>query len=151
MHTTNRIVIQADPAQVYALAQNTAGWPRILPHYRYVTTVHQRDDVRVVEMSADRDFGILRYPTWWSWVQWDEPAARRVRFRHVGGITRGMDVVWQITPLAGGSVEVVIDHWLHKRSLLVALFYRLVVGQIFVHFIAQRTLEGVKRAAEAGQ
>ncbi|MBA3946407.1 MAG: SRPBCC family protein [Herpetosiphonaceae bacterium] len=148
MHTANRIVINADPELVYQAASQTTNWPAILPHYRYVTSFYQGGDVQVVEMSANRDFGAFRYPTWWSSIQWNEPTQRRVRYRHVGGITRGMEVVWHITPLPNGHVQVIIDHALHKRNPLVALFYELVVGRLFVMFIAQRTLEGVKRWCE---
>lgn len=151
MHTKNRIVIDADPATVYQAACDTANWPTILPHYRFVNTLYERDDVRVVEMSANRDFGAFQYPTWWSSIQWNEPHAHKVRYRHVGGVTRGMDVAWHITPRPQGGVEVVIDHALVKRNPLVALFYNLIVGRVFVFFIAQRTLEGVKRHCERGK
>lgn len=148
MHTHNHIVINADRATVYQVASDTAQWPTILPHYRYVNTLHNHADVRVVEMSANRDFGVFQFPTWWSSLQWNEPETYTVRYRHVGGITRGMDVEWRITSRPQGGVDVVIDHTLRKRNPLVALFYALIVGQVFVHFIAQRTLEGVKRHAE---
>lgn len=148
MHTLNRIVIKADSDTVYQAASETADWPRILPHYRYVHTLYSADEVRVLEMSATRDFGFFQYPTWWSSIQRNAPHEGRVRYRHVGGVTRGMDVEWQIRPLSDETVEVVILHHLSKNNPVVALFYKLVVGQIFVRFIAQRTLEGVKRHCE---
>lgn len=148
MHTVNRIIINADPDRIYQVASDTAAWPSILPHYRYVKTWWQAGDVRVVEMSANREWPGFKYPTWWSSIQWNEPAQRQVRYQHVGGITRGMEVLWRIQPLAAGQVEVTIDHTLRKQQPLLALFYTLVVGRMFVMVIAQRTLEGVKRACE---
>src|SRR3989442_4991412 len=40
----------------------------------------------------------LRYPTWWVSEMTVDRRAREIRYRHVRGITQGIDVVWQIVP-----------------------------------------------------
>src|SRR5207249_784227 len=53
-----------------------------------------------VEMAAWRPFGPIRYPTWWVSEMTVDPLAREIRYRHVRGMTRGMDVVWRFRPQA---------------------------------------------------
>ena len=127
-------------------------WPNILPHYRWVR-FHRRDDFGhgLVEMSAFRDFpGGVRYPTWWMSdmrSDADEPA---VFYKHVRGITRGMDVKWSFQPRADGSTFVRIVHeWNGPEwPLISGIAAKLVIGPHFVSAIAQRTLAGVGREAE---
>ena len=47
-------------------------------------------------MSANRPFGPLDWPTWWTSEMWIDPVRREVHYRHIRGITRGMDVVWKL-------------------------------------------------------
>lgn len=77
-------------------------------------------------------------------------AGYRVRYRHIEGITRGMDVEWSLRP-AGSEVEVVIVHEWNGPAwpLIGPLAANLVIGPVFIHGIASRTLAGVKRRAEA--
>jgi hypothetical protein len=72
-----------------------------------------------------------------------------VRYRHVEGITRGMDVEWSLHH-QGKDVEVIIMHeWRGPAwPLIGALAADLVIGPVFIHGIASRTLAGVKRFAE---
>jgi len=107
-----------------------------------------------VEMAAWRPFGaFFKYPTWWvSEMTVDRPAGE-IRYRHVRGITRGMEVAWRLVEVGGGSeggVEVEIVHtWDGPRWPLVGrLAANLVIGPVFIHGIASRTLAGIKRAAE---
>jgi hypothetical protein len=74
----------------------------------------------------------------------------RVIYRHVEGITRGMDVEWSMHGSETG-VEVVIVHEWNGPSwpLIGGLAATLVIGPVFIHGIASRTLAGVKRRAEA--
>ena len=152
MRTVDRIRVHAPFDTVFAAASAVARWPAILPHYRWVRML----DDGLVEMAAWRPFGggLLQYPTWWvSQMTVDRPAGE-IRYRHVRGITRGMDVVWRLMEDGGseGSVEVEIVHtWGGPRWPLVGrLAANLVIGPVFIHGIASRTLAGIKRATEAG-
>ena len=75
------------------------------------------------------------------------PARRAVRYRHVRGVTTGMDVEWTLRDTADGRGR-------HDRARMerpaVAADRRpaaeWVIGPVFVHGIASRTLAGLKRA-----
>ncbi len=75
-----------------------------------------------------------------------------VRYRHVRGITRGMDVEWAFAP-TGDGVAVTITHlWAGPRWPLVgAPAARLVIGPVFIHAIAQLTLAGIAFVAEGSK
>jgi uncharacterized membrane protein len=151
MRTVDRIRVHAPFARVFAAASSVARWPTILPHYRWVRTL----DDGLVEMAAWRPFarGLLKYPTWWvSEMTIDRPAGE-IRYRHVRGVTSGMDVVWRMVEDgegSGGTVQVEIVHtWDGPRWPLIGkLAADLVIGPVFIHGIASRTLAGIKKAAE---
>ncbi len=106
-------------------------------------------------MAAWRPFGVLKYPTWWvSEMTVDRPAGE-IRYRHVRGITRGMKVVWRMVEVGGsygGGVDVEIVHtWDGPHWPLIGpLAANLVIGPVFIHGIASRTLAGIKNAVERG-
>src|SRR5690606_29114813 len=77
----------------------------------------------------------------------DEPA---VRYRHIEGITRGMDVIWEFHPEAEDVTRVRIVHtWTGPRwPLIGGIAANLVIGPFFISAIAQRTLRGVGVEAE---
>jgi ribosome-associated toxin RatA of RatAB toxin-antitoxin module len=151
MRTVDQIRVHASFARVFAVASSVARWPTILPHYRWVRFL----DDGLVEMAAWRPFGAIKYPTWWvSEMTVDRPAGE-IRYRHVRGITREMQVRWRLVEVGEGSggskgVDVEIVHtWDGPRWPLVGrLAANLVIGPIFIHGIASRTLAGIKRAAE---
>lgn len=145
MRTTDRIHVRAPLARVYAAASAVEHWPAILPHYRWV----RRLDDGLVEMAAWRPFGVLNYPTWWVSEMTTNPAAGEIRYRHVRGITRGMDVLWRLEERDGGVDAEVVHSWDGPRWPLIGrLAANLVIGPVFIHGIASRTLAGIKRAAE---
>lgn len=154
MRTVDRIHIRAPFTRVFSAASSVARWPTILPHYRWVRLL---GDGRV-EMAAWRPFArdLIKYPAWWvSEMTVDRPAGE-IRYRHVRGITRGMDVVWRLvedSESSGGSegVNVEIVHTWDGPSwpLIGGLAANLVIGPIFIHGIASRTLAGIKRATES--
>lgn len=154
MRTVDVRRIAAPPAVVWPLAVAVERWPALLPHYRFVT----RDDGApagdgVVTMAAWRPFGgPLRWPTWWRSRMWTDAARHEIRYRHIGGLTTGMDVRWTIEAAGPAASEVTIVHeWDGPRWPLVGgLAARLVIGPVFVHGIASRTLAGIARAAEGG-
>jgi len=150
MRTVDRVTIAAPIERVFAAARDVERWPAILPHYRWV----RRLEGDLVEMAAWRPFGPapLRWPTWWVSEMTVDADRREIRYRHVRGITRGMDVVWAARETAGGAVDVEIVHvwsgppWPLIRTLAAAF----VIGPVFVHGIASRTLAGLKRYLERG-
>jgi hypothetical protein len=157
MATVDERLVHAPLATIFELAWRVTEWPRHLSHYRYVRFREQRaDGGGLVEMSANRPFGIFQWPTYWlSEMSVDgsehrPSASPNVRFRHVGGITRGMDVEWSFAA-EGTNTRVRIVHvWNGPRWPLIGRFAAtVVIGPVFVHGIASRTLAGLGRVAEA--
>ena len=151
MRTIDRVRVRAPLQRVLQAAVDVEQWPRLLSHYRWVRMLERSGEGGVVEMAAWRPFGMLRYPTWWvSEMQVDRPAAA-VRYRHVRGITRGMDVEWRLRS-SGGDTEVEIVHeWTGPPWPLIGrAAASLVIGPVFIHGIASRTLAGLDRHVEEG-
>ena len=147
MRTVDRLRIQATPAEVFRAASEVERWPEILSHYRYVRMLERRSDGGVVEMSANRPFGPLNWPTWWVSEMWIDPGARQVRYRHIRGITRGMDVVWNVEADGDGASATIVHEWTGPAWPLVRRpAAEWVIGPVFVHGIASRTLAGIARA-----
>jgi hypothetical protein len=157
---TDRRVVQLDVGEadapiavMHAVAADVARWPDHLAHYRWVRFLERAPDGGgIVEMAANRPFGVADWPTWWRSemeVRADVPC---VRFRHIAGVTTGMDVEWRYEPLDGGRrTRILLEHvWNGPRWPLVGtLAARLVIAPVFVHGIASRTLAGL--AAEAAR
>ena len=150
MKTIDERLIAAAPDDVFQAAADVEGWPAILPHYRYVRMLERRPDGGIVEMSANRPFGPLNWPTWWVSEMWVDPARREVRYRHIRGVTRGMDVLWQIEAAPSGSRATIVHEWSGPAWPLIRRpAAEWVIGPVFVHGIASRTLAGIARAAES--
>ena len=100
MHkTANEIVIQGDPDRIYQLAAAVEEWPAWLPHYRWVRVHGREGNRRTVEMAAWRT-GV---PVRWVSHQWLWPEERRITFRHIKGLSRGMEVEWRIESFETGG------------------------------------------------
>ena len=149
MVTVDGLVIRAPVDRVLDVAADVERWPDILTHYRWVRFLERRNGGGTVEMAAWRPFGVLRYPTWWVSHMTVHRAQHEVRYRHIRGITRGMDVVWSLVP-SGAGVEVTVTHrWSGPAWPIVGgVVARLVIGPVFIHGIASRTLAGIKRHTE---
>ena len=108
-------------------------------------------DSGIVEMAAVRPFGPLAWPVWWESEMWIDPPRREVRYRHVRGVTTGMDVVWSVVPRGPQETEVTIVHtWNGPAWPLIRVpAAEWVIGPVFVHGIASRTLAGLARVVEA--
>jgi hypothetical protein len=73
-----------------------------------------------------------------------------IRYRHVAGITTGMEVRWQLAEAGGGVAVEIVHEWAGPGWPLVGrLAADAVIGPVFVHGIAGRTLAGIRRRAEA--
>ena len=141
--------IRAHPDTVFRLAAAVEDWPRLLPHYRGVRMLREDGSQRLVEMAARRDW----IPVRWTAVQVRYPVQRRITFEHVGGITRGMDVAWTLVPAPDEqSVQVTIWHGFSPGWPLVPdWLVQLVVGRLFVDYIAGKTLRRIAELAEREQ
>ena len=149
MLVVDRISIRAPIARVFAAARDVEQWPSILSHYRWVRVLERGPGGDVVEMAAWRPFGLVRCPTWWVSHMTVDPSRHEIRYRHIRGITRGMDVVWSLAPNSAGVDVAVVHRWNGPAWPLVgATVARLVIGPVFIHGIASRTLAGIKRYTE---
>jgi ribosome-associated toxin RatA of RatAB toxin-antitoxin module len=149
MRTVDVLEIAATPAEVFAAAADVERWPERLSHYRYVRFLERSDGRGLVAMSAFRPFGPLGWPTWWTSEMEIDPVKREVRYRHVRGVTTGMDVVWQMEAHGNGTRVTLVHEWegppwgpLRRPAA------EWVIGPVFVHGIASRTLAGLARHLE---
>lgn len=157
LRTVDEMVVKASAQLMYDLAADVESWPALLPHYRYVRFRERRVGGGVVEMSANRPFGVLDWPTWWV-SQMDVRPHREspdpvIRFRHIEGITTRMEVEWVFSPLPDSTTHVSIVHaWDGPSWPMIGTFAaRTVIGPVFIHGIASRTLAGLAAAAERRQ
>ncbi len=148
MHSSIGIDIGASPALVFALAHDIERWADLLPHYaRSSARERLADGGVIVDCVARRPFVPilgLAVPVAWRSRTWSEPMTRRLRFVHVAGATRGMDVTWTIEGTATGC-RVEITHEFRPRIAPFAPF----VDRWFTRPIAARTLSTFKAIAEA--
>lgn len=161
MTTVDAAHVNAPLATIFELARDVERWPAHLAHYRFVRfTSRDGHGGGIVEMSANRPFGPLAWPTFWrSEMETISPGrttphaggtiAPTIRFRHIGGITTGMDVVWEFAARGAGTDVRIVHVWDGPRWPVIGPFAaRAVIGPVFVHGIASRTLAGLGRAAE---
>ena len=150
METLDERSVQAPVPVVFKVVKDVERWPELLAHYRFVRFREKSaDGGGIVEMSANRPFGVANWPTWWLSEMEVDHAKPAVRFRHIGGITREMDVEWSLTPTATGTHVRLLHVWNGPRWPVIGAFAATaVIGPVFIHGIASRTLEGLARAAE---
>ena len=150
LETVDELLVRAPVAVIFELARDVERWPDHLPHYRFVRfRARAVDGGGLVEMSANRPFGPLDWPTWWMSEMQVSDAVPNVRFRHVGGITTRMDVEWSFTPAAEGTLVRIVHVWDGPGWPVIGRFAATaVIGPIFVHGIASRTLAGLGAEAE---
>ncbi|HEU5316590.1 MAG TPA: SRPBCC family protein [Chloroflexota bacterium] len=147
MRTSTSILMRAPAERIYPLAAEVERWPELLPHYRWVTVLEQDASGRrkLVEMAARRGW----IPVSWQAVQQLHPETPAIHFRHVGGITTGMDVTWRFEPVEGAT-RVTIDHRLDLAWPFIGVVVaERVIGPHFVHHIAGLTLARIKRLVES--
>lgn len=151
MRTVDEARTSAPLDLAFEVAADVENWPEILPHYRWVRFREKRSFAEgVVEMAAWRPFPVFRWPTWWLSEMEHDAEARTVRYRHIGGITKGMDVLWEVLEESCGTTLLRIVHewdgppW----PLIRGIAAQGVIGPHFVSHIAGRTLAGVVREAE---
>lgn len=144
MHTENRIDIVGDIDRIFTMAAAVEAWPRLLPHYRWVTVIAEDEAGRIVEMAAHRD----GFPVRWTARQRVDRERYQIHFTHVRGISRGMEVCWFLEA-EGPVVHVRIVHDLTLRWPLIGPFVaEQIIGKIFVANIANKTLRTIKHTIE---
>lgn len=149
MRTEDRLFMRAPVERVFQAAVNVERWPELLSHYRWVRILERRRDGVVVEMAAWRAFGRLKYPAWWVSEMWVDAATHAVRYRHVRGITAGMAVEWRLRPAYEGTDVTIVHEWDGPAWPVIRRpAAEWVIGPVFVHGIASRTLAGIRQAVE---
>src|SRR5215210_109112 len=148
MRSTISIDVAAPGDLVFRLARDVERWPRLLPHYVAVDVSERRADGSLVARLVARRPLVpvlgIGLPVVWRSRSWPDRATRQLRFVHIGGATRGMDVTWRIDDTVDGC-RVSIDHVFAPRLPGWAAF----VDRAFTRPIAGRTLATFKALAEA--
>jgi ribosome-associated toxin RatA of RatAB toxin-antitoxin module len=145
VHTQNEIFIHADPATIYQFAAQVEFWPDILPHYRWVKVISSHDQYQLVEMAARRDF----IPVKWTAEMGLYPDEPRITFRHVRGVTTGMEVEWRFTPMADGTKVEILHELALGWPVIGGFAANRVIGPLFIANIAGKTLKRIKQLSES--
>ncbi len=124
-----------------------------MPHYRYVQVLKGERGRKLLRMSAWRDFIPVTWTAVLTVIEGNEGIPGTIVFHHTRGLVRGMDVAWTFEPHPEPGVVVVrITHHLHKPSFPVRLLGKrgidLLVGELFIEYIAGKTLKRIKMLAE---
>ena len=144
MRKINSIIMHAPKASIFETAANLELWPKILPHYRYIRYLERSPDRNVVVMAATRS-GI---PISWISEQIIDRDCCEIRFHHLKAFTKGMRVVWTFQDASAG-VLVEIKHDLAFRVNVLAPIVDKIIGDFFIHNIANKTLRCMKAYVEA--
>jgi ribosome-associated toxin RatA of RatAB toxin-antitoxin module len=157
METVDEQIVRAPVGAVFETVSRVEEWPAHLSHYRYVRFRERNaSGGGLVEMSANRPFelgsgavAVINWPTWWLSLMSVDRSTPSIRFRHVGGITKGMEVEWEFHPTAEGTHVRIVHAWNGPRWPVIGMLAAtLVIGPVFIHGIASRTLAGLAKVAE---
>jgi ribosome-associated toxin RatA of RatAB toxin-antitoxin module len=146
MHKTNYILMHAPKKAIFETAADLELWPKILPHYRYVHFLERGSDRNIVVMAARRS-GI---PITWTSEEIIDRERLEIHFLHLKAWTKGMRVVWTFSDALEG-VLVTISHDLRFRIPALSPIVNPIIGDFFIHSIANKTLRCMKAYVEAGQ
>jgi len=144
LHTGNFIQIRAPREKIFALVRDLPRWPELLPHYRYVRTVGSGEKGSIVQMAATRS-GI---PISWTSEFWADERALELHFLHLRKWTKGMKVVWTLTPTRDGT-RVEIIHDLKFRLPWLGWLAEPIISGFFIGHVANKTLATFKTHLEA--
>lgn len=144
MYIRHEALVHAPPDTVFSLAADVTRWPSLHRAYRWCRILALTPDGLVFEMAGR----IRGWPARWTAVEERQPAARRLVFRHIHGVTTGMRVTWSLSPQHAGTA-VAIEHELVLRWPLIGRqISDWIVGPVFIDWIARETLSAIKRASE---
>jgi len=144
MYKSSSIIMRAPKISIFETAANLELWPEILPHYRYIRFLERSPNRNIVVMSARRS-GI---PISWTSEQIIYRDKCEIHFHHLKAWTKGMRVVWTFQETPDG-VLVGIMHDLKFRVNLFAPVADKIIGDFFIHSIANKTLRCMKAYVEA--
>jgi ribosome-associated toxin RatA of RatAB toxin-antitoxin module len=144
MQKTNSITMQAPKMSIFETAANLELWPKILPHYRYIHYLERSPNRNVVVMAAVRS-GI---PIAWTSEQIIDRDKMEVHFNHLKAWTKGMHVVWTFQETPNG-VLVEIMHDMKFRIPALSPIADPIIGNFFIHNVANKTLRCMKDYVEA--
>jgi ribosome-associated toxin RatA of RatAB toxin-antitoxin module len=143
VHTGNSVLIKAPREQIFALVSDLSRWPELLPHYRYIRKAGSGEKGDIVIMAATRS-GI---PISWTSEYWTDPNNLELHFLHLKKWTKGMKVVWTLTPTRDGT-RVEIVHDMHFRVPILAWLAEPIIGKFFIENVANKTLSTFKEYFE---
>jgi Polyketide cyclase / dehydrase and lipid transport. len=144
MHKSNSIIMRAPKTLIFETAADLELWPKILPHYRYIRYLERRPNRNIVVMAATRS-GI---PISWTSEQIIDRDRLEIHFHHLKAFTKGMRVVWTFQETANG-VLVEIKHDLAFRVNFLAPIANKIIGDFFIHNVANKTLRCMKAYVDA--
>lgn len=118
-------------------------WPELLPHYRSIQFMGKQNGRDIVRMAATRS-GI---PISWVSAYDADRTALELRFEHLEKWTKGMKVIWTLTPTRDGT-RVEIIHDLHFRIPALQWLAEPIIGGFFIENVANKTLRTFKQILE---
>ncbi len=171
MYIENTIVLRGDWADLWRFSSEIERWVEWLPHYRKIDILETLEGGRKrrAYMSCWRDLlplkwetmarlksngipawlDLVRIPEGWTTVQTlepnDNPAQARIRYNHVGGPTKGMEVIWTFEPLQDDYYRVSISHDWRARWPIIGGMATYLIQTHIIHDIADKTLKTMKR------
>jgi ribosome-associated toxin RatA of RatAB toxin-antitoxin module len=143
VHTGNSVLIKAPREQIFALVSDLSRWPELLPHYRYIRKVGSGEKGDIVLMAATRS-GI---PISWTSEYWTDQNNLELHFLHLKKWTKGMKVVWTLTPTRDGT-RVEIVHDMRFRVSILSWLAEPIIGRFFIENVANKTLSTFKQYFE---
>lgn len=142
VQTGTAIVIHAPRERIFAAVCDVEAWPTHLPHYRFVHRLGTREGRAILHMSARRG----SIPVTWTSEYESDAESLELRFVHIAGWTKGMSVLWTLTPTRSGTRVEIAHHLRFRVPGLGWLAEPIIAG--FIHAIASRTLAEFKRVIE---
>ncbi len=126
-------------------------WPEFLPHYRFV---RELKDGAISASPSDLHLHMSAiggwFPATWRALYRSNSETLELHFEHTAAFTKGMRVVWTLTPLPEGT-HVKILHELRFRFRALAWFMEPALRFGFIEPVANKTLARFKLLLEAKQ
>ena len=148
MNSSSGILIRAPREKIFETVSQLLRWPEFLPHYRFVRALTLRtpegEGWQGLHMSAAGGW----FPVAWKAAFRADPSQLELHFEHVAFLTKGMRVVWTLTPVEGGTL-VEILHVLDFRVRGLGWLMEPLLQHGFIEPVARRTLATFKRILEA--
>jgi len=148
VHSSSSIWIRAPRDRIFYTVSQLLRWPEFLPHYRFVRTLDESaspTDGRKTSLHMSAVGGL--FPVSWKAKYWSDSQTLELHFEHLAAFTKGMRVVWTLTPESDGT-RVEIHHELHFRIRALAPILEPVLQHGFIEPVATRTLNTFKRLLE---